>query len=84
MSDFQFTNYSDGSNMNDSVSSMINNTTSVYDVYQDNNYGSLSSFIGGPGGRIADMTHDIAVYFGGAQVNPSANFNDQISSIKRR
>jgi hypothetical protein len=66
--DSTFTNntFSDGSPMNDNVSSVSNQTGRWILVYNDSNYGGWRMCIG-PGGRVFDMGH-----YGGANDDASA------------
>ncbi|NMO56950.1 hypothetical protein HH310_37970 [Actinoplanes sp. TBRC 11911] len=80
ISDFQFANYSNGTNMNDSVSSIINNSGTTFQGWYDNNDGGIRAVVGA-GARIPDMTKNVPVFFGGEFLG-GQNFNDVMSSAR--
>jgi hypothetical protein len=80
ISDFQFTNYSNGDNMNDTVSSIVNNSNKTFQGWHDNNFGGLRAVVGA-GAKSPDMTHDVPVFLGGVFLG-GRDFNDVISSAQ--
>jgi hypothetical protein len=79
--DFQFTNYSNGTNMSDSVSSIVNNSGKTLQGWPDHNYEGLTRAVVGAGAKVPDMTQNVPLFFGGT-FEGGGYFNDVMSSVK--
>jgi hypothetical protein len=82
MTNFMFDNYTTANvNMNDTVSSVVNNSNQMFRGWPDHDFIGLSNMGVRPGQQVSDM-RNAPLYVGGAIQTGPGNFNDVMSSEK--